>query len=109
MSADEAVRDVIIAEGTKLPDRLREAQNPYIWALAVKKLFNKGAIALYMKVSDKPPVPVGGPLAIEQLDLMVANFYLGEPYPVSMESFSRSLLQTILPQDDWALVLRRED
>lgn len=109
MSADEVVRDILIAEGTKLPDRLREAQSPYIWALAVKKLLNKGTVALYFKVTNKGPVNVQGPIAIEQLDLMVANFYLGERYPVSMESFSRSLFQTILPQEEWALVLRHED
>ncbi len=109
MSADEAVREVLIAEGLKLPERLRQAENPYIWALAVKKLLNKGVVGLYLKVSGKPPVQVEGPLAIEQLDLMVANYFLGECFPVTMESFSRSLLQTIFPQDDWALVLRRED
>ncbi len=109
MSADEAVRNVIILEGAKLPERLRRAENPYFWALAVKKLLNKGVVGLYLKVSGKPPVQVEGPLAIEQLDLMVANHFLGECFPVTMETFSRSLLLTILPRDDWALVLRRED
>ena len=109
MSADEVVRAVLIAEGVKLPDRLRSAQNPYIWALAAKKLLNNGTIAQYLKVSGKAPVHVQGPLAIEQLDLMVANFYLGEHYPVSNERFVSSLLLTILPQHNWAMVLRRED
>lgn len=109
MSADEVVRDILIAEGAKLPDRLREAQSPYIWAIAVKNLLTMGTVALYLKVAGKAPVHVQGPLAIKQFDLMVANYYLGEHYPVTMESFSRSLLQTILPQEDWAMVLRHED
>lgn len=109
MSADAEVRAVLIAEGLKLPERLRNAENPYVWALATKKLLNKGVIGLYLKVTDKAPVQVGGPLAIEQLDLMVANYYLGEKYPVSMESFSSALLLKILPKESMAIVLRHED
>lgn len=109
MSADEEVREVLIAEGLKLPEHLRQAENPYIWALAVKKLLNKGTVGLYLKVDNKAPVQVQGPLTIEQLDLMIANFYLGEKYPVSMESFSRALLLKILPQENMVIVLRRED
>ena len=108
MSADSAVRDVIIAEGAKLPDRLHAAENPYVWSLTVKKLLNKGTIALYLKRGSERPVQIRGPLAIERLDLMVANFYLGEHYPVSIESFSRVLFQNILPQENMAIVLRYE-
>ena len=42
MSANVEVREVLIAEGLKLPERLREAQSPYIWALAAKKLLKQG-------------------------------------------------------------------